>query len=459
MSNQISPPPVTVPYELIFDLPSSMLDSRKIEQRIQPYSQSTFNSAGQVPKFTIPQTDRTLASGQTMYLTGQVDLASLGTIGTDTYAVLGSYYSIFSRQVVSANGTVWETIERPGELVNMLINMTMNSAEKLSQVNGLGASLGSKTDTDYIIDATTNLAGPIINVSAAAGNINVGNANNKSFTFAIPIIGVLDANKYIPMWNSNIDLEMSVNAINNWLVSIAGTYGNPTFTLSNLELVFDSIELSPESFNMVMSNYPQKVVIKTQSYLAGSSLGFIGSGAQDIPINARLSSMKQLFFYFNQTGLADQTFGGINPNGNDVVFITNGKYFPQRPIKLNNPSELYMQIQKSFGSIKSYSHSGSIGKTELCVRQTANGLFNAPLVATNKANLVYYGNKCYLAIDTEIINTNKASLYNGIQTGVNSNIRLNIANELTTNVNCLYWCCYDVLLEMDFTTGISRAIY
>ena len=77
---------------------------------------------------------------------------------------------------------------------------------------------------------------------------------------------------------------------------------------------------------------------------------------------------------------------------------------------------------------------------------------------TGKATLQTIGNKFYLSIDTEIINTNKDSLYNGIQTGVNSTIRLNIADSFTANVTC-YWCCYDVLLEMDFVSGITRAIY
>ena len=455
--------PVGVPEELVFNLPMSMLDSRKIEQRIQPYSQADYKSSGQVAKFTIPQTDRTLASGQTMYLTGQVELGGgIGTAGTDLYAVLGSYYSLFSRQVVNANGTVLETIERPGELVNMLINMTMNGSEKMAQANSFGASLGQKLNGDFINDGTTNLAGPLINTLDADTNVIIGDKGNKFFTFALPIIGIFDANKYIPMWNSNIELELTVNDIKNWLVNVAGTdnVAGTTFTITNLELVFDSIELSPESFNMVMANNPQKIVIKTQSYLAGNSIGFTGSGAQDIPINARLASLKQLFFYFNQKGLADLTFGGVNPNGQDVVFITNGKYYPIRPIKLTNPSELYMQIQKSFGSIKSYSHSGSIGKTELCVRQKVNNLFNAPITAKEK--LVYVGNKCYLAIDTEIINTNKNSLYNGVSTGVNSNIRLNIHSDgiaADKPITCFYWCCYDVLLEMDFMTGITRSIY
>ena len=35
MNNQMTP--VGVPTELVFDLPASMLTSRKIEQRIQPW--------------------------------------------------------------------------------------------------------------------------------------------------------------------------------------------------------------------------------------------------------------------------------------------------------------------------------------------------------------------------------------------------------------------------------------
>ena len=257
-----------------------------------------------------------------MYLTGQLDLSGLGAVDTNTYALLGTFYSMFSRQVVNANGTVLETIERPGELVNMLVNMTMNAAEKIAQTNSLGTFTQRVAD-DSTLDATTNIGGPLFNASASLG-INNGN----TVTFAIPIIGIFDANKYIPMWNSNIDLELTINAVANWLTIILGSYQtSAAFTLSNLELVFDSIELSPESFNMVMANYPQKVVIKTASYLAGNSVQFSGGGAQDIPINARLSSMKQLFFYFNQvvgavgtSACADQTFGGVNPNGQDVVF-------------------------------------------------------------------------------------------------------------------------------------------
>ncbi len=450
MSNQMTP--VGVPSELVFNLPASMLDSRKIEQRIQPYNTNRYTSSGQVAKFVIPQTDRTLASGQTMYITGKIGIS--GIDNGNTCALLGSYYSIFSRQVVNANGTVLETIERPGELINMLVNLTYNSSEKYAQQSSLGT--GRATNGT----GSVNIGGDLFvgTAQTAAGTATIYK------TFSIPVIGIFDANKYVPMWNSDINIEMTTNAISNYLQSVTDTKATPnaTFVISDLELVFDSIELSPESFSMVMANYPQKVVIKTSTYTSGYTNSFTGSGGQDLAISSRLSSLKALYCYFNQASLSDKTFGGINPNGQDIVFITNGQYYPQRPIKLNNPSEVYMQQQKAFGSIKSYSHSGSASKNNLCRRSDvdSDGLYNAPVNdPATLSDLLIESNQFYLAIDTEIINTNKDSLYNGIQTGVNSNIRLNIQNALTTSTTCYYWCYYDALIEMDFTTGITRAIY
>jgi hypothetical protein len=251
-----------------------------------------------------------------------------------------------------------------------------------------------------------------------------------TLTFAIPIIGILNSSKMLPMFGGDIAVEFTVADITRWLVKISGAtvntaIANFTFVLDNLELVYDSIELSPESNAMVMSAYPQKLIIKSQSYNFGSTLlGLAGAGSYDIPINFKLASMKQLFFYFTQglgvntiaiganaigtvaVGCADLTFGGINPNGTDIVFVTNGKTYPQRPIKLYNPAECYMQIRKAFGSIYSNQFCGSIGRAEFLRRDTTDTTTYFGSMAT-PANLTYLGNKFYLAIDTELINTNK----------------------------------------------------
>jgi hypothetical protein len=466
-------------------MPSSMLDSRKIEQRYQPYGQSSFSTAGQIMKFVIPNTQRTYLNGETGYLTGRLTLTCAAAVaGTDIYAILGTMYSLFSRQSVNCNGTVWDTVERPGELVNMLTQMTLNPSEK----QGLSSTLGCAQNISVNMNVGPGAAYAQNAISStifsynSSGNISYlfnGTANagsNLTTTFAIPILGILNSSKMLPMFGGDITFELTVADITRWLVKIAGGTANTavanfTFTIDNLELVYDSIELSPESNAMVMAAYPQKLIIKSQSYNFGSTAVGQGAGSYDLPINFKLASMKQLFFYFTQTlgtatvngtantpvGCADLTFGGVNPNGTDVVFVTNGKNYPMRPIKLSNPSECYMQVRKAFGSIYSNQFCGSIGRSEFLRRDAADAYHLAP-VSTPGA-LQGIGNKYYLAIDTEIINTNKESLYNGIPTGINSVLRLNISSALYATTTCQFWACYDSLIEMDFTTGLTRTIF
>ena len=261
------------------------------------------------------------------------------------------------------------------------------------------------------------------------------------------------------MFGGDINVEFTVADISRWLIKAAGATANSavancTFALDNLELVYDSLELSPESNNMVMANFQQKLIIKSQSYFFGSNtLGTAGAGSYDLPMNLKLASMKQLFLYFTQPACLEGSFGAVNPNGTDIVFQSNGKTYPQRPIKLSNPSECFMQIRKSFGSIYSNQFCGSIGRVEFLRRDTADALYLGPSTSLS------VGNKFYLAIDTELINTNKESLYNGIPTGINSTIRVNINTVLASATTNLYWACFDTLLEFDFTTGLTRAIF
>jgi hypothetical protein len=267
----------------------------------------------------------------------------------------------------------------------------------------------------------------------------------------------------------DITFELTVADITRWLVKTGGTKANTavsdfTFTIDNLELVYDSIELSPESNAMVMAAYPKKLMIKSQSYSFGSTAVGLGAGAYDLPVNVKLASMKQLFFYFTQTynattpsGCADLTFGGVNPNGTDIQFVTNGKSYPNRPIKLTNPSEVAMQIRKAFGSIYSNQFCGSIGRSEFLRRDTADTLHLGTV--SDATALKNVGNKYYLAIDTELINTNKESMYNGIPIGMNSVLRLNVASTLSVATTCQYWACYDSFIEIDFTTGLTRTIF
>ena len=91
---------VGITSELVFDLPSTFLpDSRKTEVRVQPYSSGVYSQPGSVIKMTIPSQERSFLNTQTMYLTGRITLDNM-TDGRK-YAILGSAYSFFNKQMVS----------------------------------------------------------------------------------------------------------------------------------------------------------------------------------------------------------------------------------------------------------------------------------------------------------------------------------------------------------------------
>ncbi len=456
--------PMGVSKQLVFDMPSSMVNSTKTEQRVSPYGQSQYTSSGQIAKFVCPKTDRAFINTQTMYITGNVDLAGnfgAGGAATDLCYVLGSYYSLFSRQVVSSNGKQLETIERPAELVNMILNQTLNPAEK----RGLANSLGFNNDiAGGEGDATLNIC-QAINTDVAS-NILAGGAG-KSFSFALPVIGLLNASKFLPQVNGDWTLELTVNAIQNWLVgktaAAVTAIATPTitFTISNLELVYDCLTLTPESYAMVMAQYPEKLYIKSQSYDFNASPSMaVTAGAYDIPCNIKRSSLKQILFYFNQNDCIDKSFGAVNPNLNDFVFITNGNQYPIRPVRVNiNPSEAFNQVQKAYGSLYSGSHGGCMGRMEFARRSNGNNQYYSALTTATPANILVASNKFYLAIDTELINYDSDSLYSGIPMGVNSNWRINISETTAATTVVLYsWMVYDAVIQMDLINGINDVI-
>lgn len=449
---------------LVFDLPASMINSTKTEQRLSAYGQANYSTSGQIAKFVLPRTDRSFINTQTMYLTGNVDLAgNFGAGGTDVDIcyVLGTYYSLFSRQVVSSNGKQLEAIERPGELVNMILNQTLNPAEKRGMANTMGFNNDLPAGEG---DATLQICQPI----------NTGNAstllmggNQKSFSFALPVVGILNSSKFLPCINGDWTVEYTINALSNFLVgktaaaNTAITTGTITFNISNLELVYDQITLTPESFALVMQNYPEKLYIKSQSYDFTSSPPLaVSTGSYDIPCNIKRSSLKEVLFYFNQHNCIDKSFGAVNCNLMDYTFQTNGTQYPIRPVRVNiNPSEVFNQVAKSYGSLYSNDHGGSMGRLEFCRRSNGNNQYYATLTNAVPANITIASNKFYLAIDTEIINYFSESLYSGIPMGVNSSWRINISETTADTTVVLYaWLVYDAIIEMDLVNGINSVI-
>lgn len=446
MSSQINTP-VGIPSELNFSLPSSMVPSRKFEMRVQPYGQSTFDSPGQAIRIVLPQMARTLYNFQTGYLMGTVTFEHAGAVGTNTSYLLGSWYSLFSRQVVrSGSGYVLETIDNPGHLANAVTSLTMNAADKVCLENSFGFNN---------IYPTANL-GVQINVTS-----DINSNGEKNFTFAIPLIGILNNAKLWPAWNAgDLEIELTLAPIASYISSADPAITVTKTTLQNLEYVAECLELAPEAYNMVMAQNPEKVVLKTQTYSYGSSSIPGGqSGSIDIPFQIKVNSLKQLIWYASPSNAIEKNFGGVNPNLENWNFIVNGISYPQQPVKAKYPSEAFMQNQKAFGSTYSSQHSGNQQRLQF---NTASTAYNSYHRAYNNtyANIEERASKWYQCLDLETINSNKESLYSGISTnGTTSTLRLTINTALAgTAHNVLYWSCQDVMVVMDMVSGITSVI-
>ena len=123
------------PEELNFQSLKSMYPSRKQEYRKAPMNSQTFTSAGQDIQLVLSKMENTFYDPNTLTVNFSVDYAGItaGAVGTNGSFLLGSAYSHFSRQVVRPiSGQPIETIDNPSLLVNAILNMIMDSFEKIS---------------------------------------------------------------------------------------------------------------------------------------------------------------------------------------------------------------------------------------------------------------------------------------------------------------------------------------
>jgi hypothetical protein len=135
-----------------------------------------------------------------------------GVVGTDASYILGSAYSLFSRQVVRPiSGQPIETIDNPSLLVNALLNMTMDTYEKIA----LSSTMGFNS-----VHIFTNLGALIDNATSV---------NNKSQSYSIPLVGCLKTAKLIPAFISDIEIDLTLNNLANFLTTSTTTENaNPT---------------------------------------------------------------------------------------------------------------------------------------------------------------------------------------------------------------------------------------
>jgi len=137
--------------------------------------------------------------------------------------------------------------------------------------------------------------------------------------------------------------------------------------------------------------------------------------------------------------------------------------YPQQLVKADRPSECFMQNQKSFGSLYSTSHCGSATKLNFAKASTAGGEylgFDIKPSSYAAFEVSSTANKWYQALDLEIINSLKETLYTGISTkGSTNTLRLNVSRTLAAQSHAVhFYSCFDVILEFDYANQVINVI-
>ena len=339
------------PEELNFQSLKSMYPSRKTEYRKAPMNSQTFSSAGQDIQLVLNKMENSFYDPNTMTVNFTVDYTGIttGNEGTAASFILGNAYSHFSRQVVRPiSGQPIETIDNPSLLVNAILNMTMDAYEKiaLSSTMGFNSSI-IFTNLGAIIDNSTTI-------------------NNKTISFSIPLVGCLNTAKLIPAFISDIEIDLTLNSLTNFLISATATASdNPTgYRIRNVELVCEAITLEESGMQQILAMFPGAMKLKSQSYLYGSSSlpGGIGPSTQDITYSHSLNSLKQFIWWSSPSDAWEKNYAGVCPNLTGWQLLIGSTAYPQQLVKADRPSECFLQNQKSFGSLYSTSHCGSATK-------------------------------------------------------------------------------------------------
>ena len=458
-----------IPEELTYETLSRMYPSVKTEYRKQPINGGNPFTTGDI-QLRINKMARSFLNPATLSVNFRVrhQITFGGTApsgntlvsgtGGDGIAILGNALSYFSQQVVKPVSGQWQdTILYPGLISNTIMNLTTTPIEKEGMI-----SFGF--DSDYLSAGYTNRGDIIVNTSTSA---------NQTQTFyrsySVPILGILNTNKLIPLFVDEHEINLTLNNTNNFIVTLFTT-ANTTYggwQIDEVEIVGDVLTLEESGFNQLLQLYPNGMSIKTESYLYGtSSLPSGGSGSYDITYSHGLNSLKKFIWWSSPSGQWEQLYGGVNPNLQSWQLMIGSTAYPQLPCKSYSLAEVFYQNQKSFGSFYSTGHCGSVDRPSMskCSKkgtskftfEFSNYTATAPTFLQAIAQVASTrSNKYYNTLDVEIINQLKNSLYSGISTKGTTNLfRINVGEELAAVVHAItFYSVYDAVITYDWVNN------
>ena len=405
-------------------LPSLPENSTRYSVALQPTNGSSFAASSQI-QFQFP--NRGYLIPDSVYLRYKVTT----TVGTGTVNMFATpFYTPIQRLETQFGSVNVDSINNYHQVCNMLTNGTMDWAQKYGNFINLGFSSAVTIATIEEMDGRIFTIGTGVEYNVAG---------------PIPCLLTNISDKLLPLFAMpTISMIFTLDSLSNMF----DVPGNVTaFSLSNVELCFDFIELGTEVDSMVRG-MGDKIYIKSQSF-SNSAVAIPSgtSGSQSYSFNQRYASVKAAIVLFSGglNGLFDSR--DTTSKTGSISLNVSGVQYPQKPYSmLNNKAAILVEFKKVMGSIYDRVNNVAINKVE----------FEAVEGAAVAGTSITAPGKFYIGFNLQKLHSN--ALLTGISTN-NSNITVNVEQPSSSPTQAARQCnlvlAYDALIEIDLVNKQS----
>ena len=441
---------LVLPQQIGYDqqLPNLPADTSAREIVLQPSNGSSSYGPSSLIEFTLPQ--RQFLEPGSMYLRFKMVVTGYGsnTTTADTAAGIRGIpgYTVFQKLEEYAGSQQISNQNEYGLVMNDLCNLTMSQSDKYGLQYPLGltyVNVASASDTPLPTDtAQTSLD------HASLGD--VVSATPRTLYLAVPLQCALNnCEKLYPLeFSPQYMIRLTTDSVSNIIYASSTYVSNFSYTLSNVELVYNQIEFSNDVINMVasMGGADGKFFVKSQSWACSSVSYAGGSGSRELTYSHRYSSIKSIFSHFSNGTTKSGKFDSIEPatSGGTYQFTIDSKPYPERELSTTlNKAGIMMELRRACGGITNKLNSSSINTKEF---SWVDG--NSPTLAEP--------GKFIVGCNTERLPSQ--SLLTGVSSNnANTTLRFNGTNSST--ITAYVYVNYDLLFEVDTTMKAVTARY
>ena len=420
---------------LSYNLPAFSDGSRRIKGYQYASNAASFTSL-QDARITLPSKPRSFYDNLMLCGSIEVDISG-GTPGADLLRFIGSFQSLIRAYQMRFNQTQIESMYNCNIVANAAAHYSLSAGTRMNLLPGSSQKNGR------------SLGGVVFN-EAASG------PNSKFYSFAIPILGLLSGEQAICSDKVEVDTFWTFEDENEMFMSETGIASVDGYTVKNLRIEFESVELTPEAFsrwyasntlNNVLT-YSYSTWLYSSALINASSQGFV-----QVSLGSKPKSARGVMLTWQVANASGGKFSSVLPNFDRLSVNIGGTVYPRLPLdSRNQPDALYAHCMSDWLGSAHSTKGNCMTRKNFFVASTGNDLVrpykdNTPDDPSWDTDMIE--NCAYVYISFE--NHGENGVISGVEATGPPQVELNIPDVLAAQLHTMHAFFYcDAKLMVDY---------